>query len=354
MYLIAAKKQGVIISIVSETMPHLKKGAMRDFFGWLQSENLYDPKCHNKTDNIYTAGKSVIEFFSVDDLGKVHGPSRDYLYCNEIQNIKYETFFHLSSRTTTRVYSDYNPTSFFWADTEFIENPEMQERVTVIRSTYKDNQYCPPEIIKDILARAAKDENYKRVYVDGLPGVAEGLVFDTFKVVNEIPQGARLIGYGLDFGFTNDPTALNAVYLNGGELYFDELIYEYGLTNSDINKLAIAQGVNIRNETIADSAEPKSIEELYRMKWNIHAAIKGEDSIRNGIDILKRYSLNVTTRSTGLIKEFRNYKWAVDRDGKALNKPIDMFNHSIDSCRYVALNKLQVSKPAPRKMKIGF
>jgi phage terminase large subunit len=351
MYVIAAKNEGKIISIVSETLPHLKKGAMRDFFSWLVAANLYEPKNHNKTDNIYTVGKSIIEFFSVDDLGKVHGPGRDYLYCNEIQNIKYETFFHLSARTSTRVYSDYNPTSYFWADTEYIENPEMDGRVSVVRSTFKDNQYCPEEIIKDILARAAKDENYKRVYIDGLPGVAEGLIFETFKVVNSIPEGARFIGYGLDFGFTNDPTALIAVYSNGGELYFDELIYEYGLTNADINQLAISQGVNVRNETTADSAEPKSIEELARMKWNITGATKGEDSIRNGIDILKRYALNVTARSVGLIKELRNYKWAIDRDGKPLNKPIDIFNHSIDACRYVALSKLQVSAPPAKPQK---
>lgn len=351
MYMIAVNKHNVVISIVSETMPHLRKGTMRDFFWWLENEGIYDHKSHNKTENIYKVGSSIIEFFSVDDLGKVHGPSRDYLYCNEIQNIKYETFFHLASRTTTRIYADYNPTSFFWADTEFIENPAMQDRITVIRSTYKDNPFCPPEIVKDILARASKDENYKRVYIDGLPGVAEGLIFESFKVVNEIPEGARLIGTGLDFGFTNDPTALVSVYLNGGELFFDELIYEYGLTNTDINRLAISQGLNIRGSIVADSAEPKSIEELYRMRWNIEGANKGADSITNGIDILKRYSLNVTTRSTGLIKELRNYKWAVDRDGKPLNKPIDMFNHAIDGVRYVALNLLNTSAPLAKPQK---
>lgn len=353
-YVIATVKQGTVCSIVSETLPHLRKGAMRDFFWWLNKEGIYSEKFHNKTENIYEVGKSIIEFFSVDNLGRVHGPGRDYLYCNEIQNIKYETFFHLAARTSQRIYADYNPTSFFWADTEFIENPEMRERVTVIRSTFRDNPFCPPEIVKDILIRAAKDENYKRVYVDGLPGVAEGLVFESFKIVNQIPDGAKLISNGLDFGFTNDVTALISVYLNGGELWFDELIYENGLTNSDINQLAQAQGMNIRDEIIADSAEPKSIEELKRMRWNIQAAQKGEDSIRNGIDILKRYSLNVTARSTGLTKEFRNYKWAMGIDGKPLNKPIDMWNHAIDAIRYVALNKLNISKGPTKKPKFSF
>lgn len=354
MYVIATVKQGAVCSIVSETLPHLRKGAMRDFFWWLNKEGIYNEKFHNKTENIYEVGKSIIEFFSVDNLGRVHGPGRDYLYANEIQNIRYETFFHLAARTSQRVFSDYNPTSYFWADTEYIENPAMVDRVTVIRSTYKDNPFCPPEIIKDILIRAAKDENYKRVYVDGLPGVAEGLIFDSFKVVNEIPKDAKLIGHGLDFGFTNDPTALVAVYMNGGELWLDELIYDYGLTNADINQMAQSQGMNMRSETIADSAEPKSIEELKRLRWNVFSALKGEDSIRNGIDILKRYSLNVTARSTGLIKEFRNYKWAVDKDGKPLNKPIDMWNHSIDAIRYLALNKLNVSKPPVRKPKFSY
>lgn len=354
MYVLAAKRQGIVISVVSETMPHLKKGAMRDFFGWLQEQNIYDPKSHNKTDNIYMVGKSIIEFFSVDDLGKVHGPGRDILYCNEIQNIKYETFFHLAARTSGTVYADYNPTSHFWVDSEFIENKEMEGRVTVIRSTYKDNQFCPPEIIIDIIARAAKDENYKRVYIDGLPGVAEGLIFPNFNIVPAIPAGARFVGRGLDFGFTNDPTALVDVYLSGGDLYFDELIYDYGLTNPDINKVAISQGVNVRTATVADSAEPKSIEELIRLRWNIEPAHKGPDSVRAGIDTLKRYNLNCTMRSVGLIKEFRNYKWAVDTAGKPLNVPVDMWNHSIDSCRYVALNKLQISRPPAKKLTLKF
>lgn len=326
-------------------MPHLRKGAMRDFFWWLNKQNLYSAKYHNKTENIYEVGKSIVEFFSADIEGKVHGPGRDYLYANEIQNMGYEPFFHLSSRTSQRIYADYNPTSHFWVDSEYIENPDMQDRITVIRSTYRDNQFCPPEIVKDILTRAAKDENYKRVYIDGLPGVAEGLIFDSFKVVGSIPEGARFIGRGLDFGFTNDPTALVDVFMQAGELWCDEIIYDRGLTNTDIDKQAKSQGADIRQKTIADSADPKSIEELYRLKWNIEAANKGPDSVRAGIDILKRYNINVTTRSTGLIKELRNYKWAVDREGKPLNTPVDNWNHSIDAIRYVGLNELQVSEP---------
>ena len=347
-YLIATLNDGTICSIVSETMPHLRKGAMRDFFAWLEREELYNPKLHNKTDNSYQVGKSLIEFFSVDDMGKVHGPGRDYLYANEVQNIHYETFFHLAARTSKRVYADYNPTSYFWADTEYIDNQDMNGRVTVIRSTYKDNLFCPPEIIKDILLRASKDENYKRVYIDGLPGVAVGLIFESFKVVDKIPEGARLVGSGLDFGFTNDPTALLSVYKSGGELYCDELIYDNGLTNHDIDKVARSMEFDVRSEVFADSAEPKSIRELEVLKWNIYPTEKGADSIRNGIDILKRYDINVTKRSVGLIKELRNYKWAIDRDGKPLNKPIDNFNHSIDAIRYLALMRLQDQAQAPR------
>lgn len=344
MYLKALKQEGLVISIVSETMPHLRKGAMRDFFRWLAEQGVYQPKCHNKTNNTYTVGKSLIEFFSVDAPGRVHGPGRDILYCNEIQNMGYETFFHLAQRTSASVYADFNPTSYFWAHTEYIDNPDMKDRLTLIHSTYKDNPFCPPEIIKDILARAAKDANYKRVYIDGLPGIAQGLVYPDFKVVHGLPEGAQLIARGLDFGFTNHPTALIDVYLNSGELWLDERLYQYNLTNQDIYQMGLGLGINPREEVIADSAEPKSIEELYRLGWNIKPANKGKDSIRNGIDIMKRYALNVTSSSTNLINELRNYKWATDKEGNPTNTPADAFNHACDAMRYVALNKLQVHK----------
>jgi len=333
-WLIASQENGKIISIVSETMPHLKKGAMRDFFQFLTSCNLYDPKAHNKTDNIYRVGTSIIEFFSADSSDKVHGPGRDYLFVNEIQNLTYETFFHLAQRTNIRVYADYNPTHSFWVYPNFINEPEYVSDLTYIHSTIYDNPFVSDAIKKDVLIRAAKDSNYRKVYLEGEPGTLEGLVFETFNIIGGMPEGLNYV-YGLDFGYSNDPTALVRIAIKGENIFLDECIYRTGLTNSDI--VALFKDHNIKpayDEIIADSAEPKSIEEIKRAGYNIKPAVKGADSITNGISLIKQYNINITQRSTNIIKEFRNYAWVMDKNGNPTNKPSDVFNHSHDAIRY--------------------
>lgn len=338
--IIIASKHDKLISVVSETLPHLKRGAMRDFFNILIGEGIYREKYHNKTDNTYQINNSKIEFFSADNPDKIRGARRDILFINECNNVSYPVYDQLEVRTKETIFLDYNPVSEFWAH----EKIKIRDDVYYIQSTYKDNEFLDEKIVTSIESRKDIDPNWWRVYGLGETGSIEGLVFTNWEIVDEMPEDYKKLGYGLDFGFTNDPTALIEVGQQGGFLWLDEKIYETALTNDDIYVKAKKLKIDMETETIADSAEPKSIEELYRMGWNVKPAVKGRDSINSGIDILKSYQLKVTKNSVNLIKELRNYKWAVDKHGKVLNKPIDNWNHAIDGVRYLALMKLSVEK----------
>jgi phage terminase large subunit len=330
--------RNLIISVVSETMPHLRRGAMLDYFErLLKPAGLYDPLRHNKTENSYTVRGNKIEFFSADSSDKVHGPGRHILYFNELQNTNFETFFHLVQRTDYTVYADWNPTHEFFVYSKFLNNADYKDDITLIHSTYKNNPYLPAEIVKDILTRAKYDENYRLVYVEGKIGVKEGTIFN-FDQVDEMPEGSYI--YGMDFGYTNDPTALIRLLLKDDSVYMQELIYERGMTNYDISDRL--KDMVSRHETIyADSAEPKSIDEIFSFGWNIKPAIKGQGSVSFGIDVMKQRKLYVTKNSLSLIKEFRNYTWEINKDGEQLPKPIDAWNHGIDAVRYALSTHLE-------------
>lgn len=352
---IAARNPGLEISIVSESIPHLRKGALKDFLKIMKATGRYIDQNYNRTFLTYTfANGSYIEFFSADQEDKVRGPRRHVLYINECNNISFETYHQLAIRTSVSIWLDFNPSNEFWAYTELLQD----EDVEWLTLTYNDNEGLPDSIKKEIEKAKYKAyynpdgnvfeesnvknkfwDNWWRVYGLGLPGSLQGVIFNNWALCDNIPQDAKLIAHGLDFGFTNDPTGCLAVYMQNGELWLDELLYETGLTNPDIN-----EKINIATEIIADSAEPKSIEELKRMGMSITPAKKGPDSIKNGLDILQRYKMNVTKQSTNLIKELRTYCWATDKAGNNLNVPIDAYNHLIDPLRYVALNKIGVSR----------
>lgn len=319
-----------LISVVSESMPHLKLGAIRDFRAILTEEGIWDERKFNLTDKIYQFDSgSRIEFFSSDNPGKVHGPRRDILFMNEAINMPYRLYDQLSIRTRDEEYLDWNPTHEFWG-----HQLRQDDDCEWIRSTYLDNPYLPDSIVRQIEKRKETDPNWWRVYGLGLVGKIEGLIYPDFDIVDDFPDMDSF--YGLDFGYSNDPTALIRMGLSGDALYLDELIYETGLTNQDI---ADRMDMNRNDEIYADSAEPKSIEEIYRAGYNIRGARKGRDSILNGIDLVKRYHLKVTKRSINLIRELRNYRWLEDRDGNLLNKPADDFNHALDAVRYGMLMK---------------
>jgi phage terminase large subunit len=297
-------------------------------------------KTYNKSDRIFTfRNGTIIEFKSYSDAQDAKSGKRDYLFVNEANGITWDIYFELALRTRQRIYIDYNPNNTFWVHDRLMGQKDVQ----VIISDHRHNPYVPHTLRNKVEQLREQDYELWKVYARGLTGKITGLVFNNWHICEEIPKDAKLIAAGLDFGYTNDETGCIEVYRQNGELWVDELLYETGLTNSDISKKLKRAGLSKNTELIADSAEPKSIEELQRMGWNIRGAKKGPDSIQNSIDILKRYKINVTRRSINLRKELDRYKWRVDRSGRPLNEPVDSYNHLIDPLRYVALNKLKIN-----------
>lgn len=338
---VKALQQSYTISIVRKSLPSLKLSVLRDFIEILTNMGLYNEENHNKTDNSYRLGESIIEFFSIDDAQKRRGTKRNILYINEANELSYEDFFQLQIRTTDQVFLDFNPSEMFWA----VDEVMPREDCTTIHSTFLDNPFLPEEQVEEIKRLKYTDPDYWNVYGLGLFGGSRKLVYQ-YEIADQIPSQAKLIALGLDWGFSNDPTAIVEVYQFIDELYINELVYKTGLTNNDIHFQLQSLGIDRKLEIIADSADPKSIEELYRLGYNIHPAQKGPDSVMSGIDILKRNRLFVTKSSVNIIKELNNYKWMIDKDGNTLNKPVDLFNHGMDALRYVALNKLGVKRKA--------
>ena len=341
LWFIAERNPGVMITCVSESMPHMKRGVLRDFRMIFEEAGLFDIKNFNQTDHIYKIGKSQIEFIAIDDYSKAKGPRRDYLYINEVNHIPFEIYGHLSRRTRIRTFVDFNPEGENFLHTEVMPG---NKDLTFIHSTHLDNPYLPDGERQDIIDRAEKDPYFRQVYLLGEIGVLKGAIFTNW-IQEPAPMNARLIGYGNDFGYVNDPTAVIKVSMLGNSIYLEEVIYERGLVNipiksfngqqvANIHDRLLKAGVQLRHDLIvADSAEQKSISELYHMGWNIHAARK--TSINAELDKMRRFKICIHPESVNLIKEFRNYKWEVDKNGISLNKPVDAFNHGIDAARYL-------------------
>jgi len=325
---------GLTITICRKTYPALRASCMRDFFEILKNYDLYDEQYHNKSNSEYLLNGNLIEFISLDQPQKLRGRKRDLLYVNEANEIYFEDWQQLIFRTTGKVILDYNPSDEF----HFIyDKIKTRDDSDFYITTYLDNPFLDTETVNEIERLKDIDQNYWLIYGLGQIGSNQSLIF-RINEVKQVPDEAKLLAYGCDFGYTNDPTTIVAVYLLGDELYLDELLYKTNLTNQDIAKEFTQLGFDRRTEIFADDSEPKSIEEIYRMGWNIKKANKKE--VLLGIDMMKRYRLNVTMKSTNMIKEFKNYKWIEDKNGNVLNKPVDMFNHSIDATRYVLYNKL--------------
>lgn len=333
------RNEGHTITICRKTFPSLRASVLRDFLEILQTYEIYEEKYHNKTNNEYSLNGNLVEFISLDQPQKIRGRKRNLLYINEANELYFEDWQQLIMRTTGKVIIDYNPSdAFHWIYDRVIPREDCE----FFKTTYKDNPFLEPELIKEIERLQHTDDDYWRIYGLGERGSSRATIFQ-FSIIDKIPEEAKHLSYGLDFGFTNDPTSLVRVYKDGDNLYLHELLYHTSLTNRDISDKFTALEINNRDEIFADSAEPKSIEELYRMRWNIKPTAKGADSVMAGIDMLKRYKIHVTASSLNIIKELQNYKWQEDKNGNLLNKPIDNFNHAIDATRYAVWNKL--SKP---------
>tara|TARA_R100001460_G_scaffold26158_1_gene52834 strand:+ start:985 stop:2160 length:1176 start_codon:yes stop_codon:yes gene_type:complete len=311
---------------------------VRDFEDILKKEGWYNLVNHNKTKKQYRVGKRLVEFIGADDEQKLRGAKRNILYCNEANELEYkQEFFQLLMRTENKIFIDFNPDDEqVWINQEIeIKRSNEVGDVEVIVSNYKNNSFLPKSLIKEIEYLKQTDKEFWKIYGLGEYGNISGLIYENVKYVNSMPD-AKLVAYGLDFGYT-DPNACVAVYKKDKDLYVKEIIYQNNLTNQDLAE--ILKPIVNRDEVICDSAEPKSIEELYRLGINAKPAAKGKDSILNGIDILKRYNINVVN-SSNLKKEFRTYKWATDKNGNSLQKPIGL-DHLMDALRYVALIHLK-------------
>jgi phage terminase large subunit len=327
-------------STVRKYSSTLDKTVIRDFEELLTKHNLWPYIKHNKTAKTYEHKSYIVEFIGADDEQKIRGSKRTVLHCNEGNELLHEDWKQLIFRTTHKAYIDFNPDDEnIWINQDLeLVRQHTKGDVEVVVSNYLSNTFLEQSIIDEIEYLKDTDETFWKVFGLGEYGSLRGLIFDW--EVKPMPEERTLIGYGLDFGFTNDPTALTAVYKSDGHLYVDELIYERNMTNTDISDRFAVLGISKTSEIIADSAEPKSIEELSRLGWNVYPAKKGPDSIKNGIDILKRYTVYMTPESTNIIKEKKTYKWLEDKNGVTLNKPVDYNNHALDGIRYLGLNKL--------------
>lgn len=320
-----------LTSITSESMPHLRRGAMRDFLDIMKLHNYYKEDRWNKTESIYTLETgSLIEFFSLDMPHKVRGPRRQRLFINEANNIPKETYDQLEVRTSDEIWLDWNPTSEFW----FYTDVKDQKGVDFIILTYKDNEGLQQSIIDSIESRM-HNKNWWQVYGLGLLGEVEGKIYKDWAIIDEVPHEARLERYGLDFGYTNDPTTIVGVYRYNGGYILDECLYRKGMTNMQIAEFAKNLPYAL---IVADSAEPKSIDELSSYGLSVIGAEKGPDSVRNGIQFVQNQRISMTKRSLNLIKEYRNYMWTTDKDGKILNVPEGGFDHCLDGVRYAIVN----------------
>jgi len=336
-----AEKQ--VITVVAQDIPNIKAGALRDALNIFNaSEELKSAvKSYNKTDRIFEFyNGSIIEFKSYGDAQDAKSGKRDYLFINEANGITWAVYTELSLRTKKQIFIDYNPNTAFWVH----DNVLGREGVELIISDHRHNPFLDELMRKKIESYKDEDMEQWKVYARGLTGKISGLVLTNWLLCDDIPPDAKLIAAGLDFGFTNDETGCLVVYQKSGELWINELLYETRLTNKDISLRLAEEGLSKNTEIIADSAEPKSIEELNRLGWRVSGAKKGADSIKHSIDLLKRYKLNITRNSVNLRKELERYKWRTDTAGKALNEPVDRWNHLIDPLRYVALNKLKVNR----------
>lgn len=320
-----------LTSIVSESFPHLKRGAMRDFLNIMQTHHYYRDELWNRTNFIYTFETgSTIEFFSADSADKVRGPRRDRLFINEANNVSLETYNQLEVRTRDEIYMDWNPTNEFWFYTDVLV--DRKPDIDHIIITYKDNEALEQSIVESIESRRGR-KGWWQVYGEGQLGEVEGKIYKNWKKITEIPHEARLERRGLDFGYSNDPTAIVDVYYYNGGFIFDEQFYRKGMSNKQIADV-INNLEKPETLVIADSAEPKSIDELRLYGVSVVGANKGANSVRQGINYMQDQQISFTSRSINLEKAYKNYLWKIDKDGRILNEPDHYLSDLMDAARY--------------------
>ena len=326
-----------IITICRKTFPALRATVLRDFLSILRKYDLYKEDKHNKSSSEYSLFGNLIEFISLDQPVKVRGRKRNLLFINEANELYFEDWQQLLFRTSEKIILDYNPSEeYHWIYDKIIP----REDASFLKTNYLDNPFLEKTLVDEIERLKYTDEQYWQIYGLGEKGISKAIIFNYYEY-NILPSEAEFIAMGMDFGFTNDPTSLVGVWINGLDLYIKEYLYRNMMTTNDIhNKFKEV----VTNQVIyADSSEPRTIEELRRMGWRIRASLKGRDSVNAGIDLLKRYKIHIHKDSVNAIQEFRNYKWKEDRTGKLTNMPEDKHNHITDAVRYATYSIL--SKP---------
>lgn len=330
-----------IASVVSESYPHLERGTMLDFEFIMKTQNYWKDDRWNKTKHQYTFETgTVLEFFSPDTFGKAHGPRRDVLFANECNHLAYNIVRQLMLRTRDIVWFDWNPSADFWYYTEM---EGKRDDIDFLHLTYLDNEALDEGTKAEILSM--KDNKYLwDVYGLGKLGQLEGIIYTGWQFVQEIPHEARLISYGLDFGYKNDPAAIVAIYyLNGGYIW-DEICFQKGLFN---NNLADILKALPSAPVIADSAEPKSIDEMRLYGVTIIGSSKGKGSVSQGIGFVQENKISVTERSVNLRKAYRNYMFKTDSQGNVTKDPAHAFSDLMDAGRYGMQIKFSAKEPEP-------
>lgn len=337
-YCQSTKNRDKLATVVSESYPHLEKGAMLDFETIMKDRGYWNDKLWNQTKHTYTFETgNRLEFFSVDTYGKAHGPRRDVLFVNECNNLHYNIVDQLITRTREIVWLDWNPTSEFWFYTDMLPRRNDIEFITL---TYKDNEALDRVTIDEIESHM-HNKAWWQVYGLGQLGEVEGRIYKGWIILDDIPPEAKLVRYGLDFGYSNDPTASDAIYRWNGAFIIDEAIHQKGLSNKQIADIFLNRD---RALIVADSAEPKSIDELVNYGLNIISAQKGQGSVLQGIQYVQDQKIFITSRSVNTLKEYRNYLWMTDKDGRVVNEPSPIWNHHMDDIRY-GLESLHATEP---------
>ena len=330
-YCQTSKNRNKICSVVSETFPHLKRGAMLDFEMIMKDRGYWDDKCWNKTDHIYTFGTNKLEFYSVDTFGKAHGPRRHVLFLNECNYLSYIIVDQLITRTREIVWLDWNPSTEFWFYSEMLPTRDDIDFITL---TYLDNEALDAVTIKEIESHR-HNKNWWTVYGLGQLGVLEAQIYKNWTQIDEVPPEAKLERRGLDFGYAVDPTVIEDIYSWNGAFIFDEVTYQKGLSNRTIADIILNRPEKVM--TIADSSEPKSIDEIASYGVNIIGAQKGPGSVYQGIQFVQAQKIFITKRSIKTIKAQRNYIFFTDKNGIVTNDPDDSvheWSNPMDACRY--------------------